>query len=233
MFHNLSSGTNLKQIDLGITNGGPPGLGQIARGQFARSFFEGFIEDLFLLFIRSAVPRERSFKSFFFILVARDILLFSSIRAHRSFSGFPKISTMSTQTRHYNVRFIRTQRGMDIPVANDYLFVAKDKERRRHRCKTRTCNASILLHMSAGGTCFELPPLHNHPPHDELIKDMEGSRTIPRSHNSATYGFDTILPLLFATLLDLRPFGGYFLPDGSITQSPRPIIATAAISHRP
>ena len=44
------------------------GLGQIARGQFARSFFEGFIEDLFLLFIRSAVPRERSFKSFFFIL---------------------------------------------------------------------------------------------------------------------------------------------------------------------
>ena len=47
---------------------GFPGLGQIARGQFARSFFEGFIEDLFLLFIRSAVPRERSFKSFFFIL---------------------------------------------------------------------------------------------------------------------------------------------------------------------
>ena len=57
--------------------------------------------------------------------------------------------------------------------------------------------------------------------------------TIPRSHNSATYGFDTILPLLFATLLDLRPFGGYFLRDDSIPQSPRPIITTAAISHCP
>ena len=55
------------------------GLGQLARGQFARSFFEGFFEDLFLLFIRSAVPRERSFNSFFFILDARDIRLCYSI----------------------------------------------------------------------------------------------------------------------------------------------------------
>ena len=59
------------------------------------------------------------------------------------------------------------------------------------------------------------------------------SITIPLRYNSAPYGFVTILPLLFPTLLVLRPFGGYFLPDGSITQSPRPIIATAAISHRP
>ena len=56
--------------------------------------------------------------------------------------------------------------------------------------------------------------------------------TIPQRNNSAKYGFVTILPFLFATLLDLRPLGKDFLPDDSITQSPRPIITTAAISHR-
>ena len=141
--------------------------------KFARSFFEGFIEDLFLLFIRSPVPRERSFKSFFFILVPRDIRLCSSIRTYRMSSGFHKIITMSTPTHHYNVRLIWTRRGMDIPVINNCLFVAKDNVRCRYRCKTWTCNAPILIRMGAGGTYYEQPPLHNRLPHDELIKDVE------------------------------------------------------------
>ena len=110
-------------------------------------------------------------------------------------SGFHNISPMSTPTRHYNVRFIRTQRGMDIPVVDNYLFVAKDKERRRHRCKTRTCNATILLHTGTGGTYYEQLPLHNHPPHDELIKDMEhknSMKTLARAAGNRSVATRTI-----------------------------------------
>ena len=102
---------------------------------------------------------------------------------------------MSTPTRHYNVRFIRTQRGMDIPVVDNYLFVAKDKERRRHRCKTRTCNATILLHTGTGGTYYEQLPLHIHPPHDELIKDMEhknSMKTLARAAGNRSVATRTI-----------------------------------------
>ena len=45
-----------------------------------------------------------------------------------------------------------------------------------------------------------------------------GSLTIPRSHNSAMYGSDTILPPLFAMLLDFLPSGIFSIRDVSVDQ---------------
>ena len=80
---------------------------------------------------------------------------------------------MSTTTRHYDVDFIKTPRNKEVPVVNGYLFVAKDRGRLRFRCKTRSCKATLLLRSDASGTYYKGAALHNHLPHDELIKEMK------------------------------------------------------------
>ena len=85
---------------------------------------------------------------------------------------------MSTTTRHYDFDFIQTQRNKDVPVVNGFLFVAKDRGRLRFRCKTWSCKATLMLRSDADGTYYEGAPLHNHPPHDELIKEMKHKNTM-------------------------------------------------------
>ena len=79
---------------------------------------------------------------------------------------------MTMPTRHYDIQYIKTQRNRDVPVVDGYLFVAKDKERLRYRCKIRSCKATILLHSDMTGTYYDGTPLLNHPPHEVPIKEM-------------------------------------------------------------
>ena len=46
-----------------------------------------------------------------------------------------------------------------------------------------------------------------------------GSVRIPLCQNSATYSSVTILPLLFAMLLDLLPFASFFIRECSVLRS--------------
>ena len=75
--------------------------------------------------------------------------------------------------RNRDVFFLATQRGKDIPVINDYIFICKDGERKRFQCRTRGCHSSIVVSTDENGTYYIGSPLHDHPPHREIIAKMK------------------------------------------------------------
>ena len=75
--------------------------------------------------------------------------------------------------RHGDILFATTQRGRDVPVINGYIFFPKDKERKRFKCRTKNCRASITVREDADGQYYTPKPTHNHPPHDVFIRHME------------------------------------------------------------
>lgn len=81
--------------------------------------------------------------------------------------------TANTESRNRDIRFVTTQRGRDVPVINGYVFTPKDKERRRFKCRTKCCNASIVVHEDHIGLYYIQRQSHNHPPHDGIISRMD------------------------------------------------------------
>ena len=75
--------------------------------------------------------------------------------------------------RMYGVTFVMSQRGKELPVVDGYVFVCKDKERRRFRCKTSTCRATLVLKQDDRGVFYDRTPHHTHPPHDALLATLE------------------------------------------------------------
>ena len=75
--------------------------------------------------------------------------------------------------RKRNMFFMETQRGKEVPVVNDYIFVCKDKDRRRFQCRTRGCLSSINVSEDENGPYYIGSPLHDHPPHSEIIAKMK------------------------------------------------------------
>ena len=81
--------------------------------------------------------------------------------------------TPATESRHRDLRFVTTQRGRGIPVINGYIFTPKDKERKRFKCRTKCCPASIIVREDQTGPYYIQRQSHNHPPHDVIIRRME------------------------------------------------------------
>ena len=81
--------------------------------------------------------------------------------------------TANTESRNRDIRFVTTQRGRDVPIINGYVFTPKDKERRRFKCRTKCCNASIVVHEDHIGLYYIQRQSHNHPPHDGIISRMD------------------------------------------------------------
>ena len=74
--------------------------------------------------------------------------------------------------RKRNMFFMETQRGKEVPVVNDYIFICKDRDRKRFRCRTIGCPASITVFRDENGQYYTGAPLHDHPPHTEIIAKM-------------------------------------------------------------
>ena len=79
----------------------------------------------------------------------------------------------NTEIHHRDILFVTTQRGRDVPVINGYIFFPKDKERKRFKCRTKNCRASITVREDADGQYYTQKPTHNHPPHDVFIRHVE------------------------------------------------------------
>ena len=82
------------------------------------------------------------------------------------------VDSRADETRHRDVEFITTQMGRDVPVIGGYIFLPKDKERRRFQCRTRKCHASVTLMSDADGPYYTNVMTHNHPTHDEVVREM-------------------------------------------------------------
>ena len=78
-----------------------------------------------------------------------------------------------TAQHNYDVTFVTSQRGKDLPVVDGYVFVSKDKERRRFCCKTKGCRATLVLKRDVHGVFYERRPQHGHPPHDVMLSSLE------------------------------------------------------------
>ena len=79
----------------------------------------------------------------------------------------------NARRRNHDIVFIATQRGKEIPIVDDYIFICKDKDRRRFQCRTRWCLSSIIVSEDEAGTYYIGSPLHDHPPHSEIIAKMK------------------------------------------------------------
>ena len=66
-----------------------------------------------------------------------------------------------------------TQRGRDVPVINGYILFPKDEERKRFKCCTKNCRASITIREDGHGQYYTPKPTHNHTPHDVFVRHME------------------------------------------------------------
>ena len=82
------------------------------------------------------------------------------------------VDASGDETRRRDVEFITTQMGRDVPVTGGYIFLPKDKERRRFRCRTRRCHATVTLMTDADGPYYTNVVTHDHPTHDEVVKEM-------------------------------------------------------------
>lgn len=82
------------------------------------------------------------------------------------------MNTGNTQ-RMYDVTFVMSQRGKELPVVEGYVFSCKDKARRQFRCKTVGCRASLIMNHDGRGLFYEGRLQHGHPPHDVVLASLE------------------------------------------------------------
>ena len=78
----------------------------------------------------------------------------------------------STRVRLQDVVFLTSQRGQRVPCISNYQFECKNKERTRFACRTRTCHVTLTWHNDSDGGYYICSKQHNHPPHDEAIKQI-------------------------------------------------------------
>ena len=98
-------------------------------------------------------------------------------------------NTTDTQQKR-GVTFVMSQRGKELPLVDGYIFVCKDSERRRFRCKTKGCCATLILKRDDCGVFYEGAPRHEHPPHDVALASLEHRNAMRRAagtkHEDAT-----------------------------------------------
>ena len=72
------------------------------------------------------------------------------------------------------VSFVNSKRGMPMPVINDYLFSAKNKERTTFKCTTEGCKCLIHIKKDESGwyTTDEIIHTESHSNHKEKIDEM-------------------------------------------------------------
>ena len=58
-------------------------------------------------------------------------------------------------------------------MIDGYVFVAKDKARKRFSCRTKACHASVTIHVDEVGPYCTSVPVHDHPAHDEVVSAMK------------------------------------------------------------
>ena len=161
------------------------GLGRFACGQFARSSFHN-----------SPVPRcnfiHRSFHSIFLSSTHPSGDFFTSFCFHRASSPFhmrgsssyfcsirysvtmeSRQQRRSREARNYDVTFVTSQRGMKLPVVSGYVFVCKDKARKRFSCRTRSCRTTLTLKRDENGVYIDETQVHTHPPHETIITSLK------------------------------------------------------------
>ena len=90
-----------------------------------------------------------------------------------------KNTTDSQKNR--GVTFVTSQRGKQLPLVDGYIFVCKDSERRRFRCKTKGCCATLILKRDDCGVFYEGTPRHEHPPHDVALASLEHRNAMRRA----------------------------------------------------
>ena len=79
----------------------------------------------------------------------------------------------SIETHNYGITFVTSQRGMELPVLDGYVFRCKDKERQRFSCRTKSCRAMLTLNRDEKGVYTVDTPVHTHPPHDTIISTLK------------------------------------------------------------
>ena len=82
-------------------------------------------------------------------------------------------SQTQDEPRHRGIEFLTTQRGNATPVIDGYIFIVKDKDRKRFGCRTRTCHASVKILVDDIGPYCTGVPVHDHPAHDEVVSVMK------------------------------------------------------------
>ena len=87
----------------------------------------------------------------------------------------------SDPQRNREVTFVTSQRGKELPVVDGYIFVCKDNERRRFRCKTNGCGATFILKRDDGGVFYEGTLHHEHHPHDVALVSLEHRNAMRRA----------------------------------------------------
>ena len=71
--------------------------------------------------------------------------------------------------------------------------MCKDKERKRFRCRTRSCGASITIFEDEEGPYYTQFPSHDHPPHDNVVEQMNHQNTLKRrAQSKASRNLQTI-----------------------------------------
>ena len=78
----------------------------------------------------------------------------------------------SIETHNYGITFVTSQRGMELPVLDGYVFRCKDK-RQRFSCRTKSCRAMLTLNRDEKSVYTVDTPIHTHPPHDTIISTLK------------------------------------------------------------
>ena len=128
-------------------------------------------------------------------LVSTRILNISICEACLSFIGSDIQNVMSLQRgqqpdkeRNYDISFVTSQRGMKLPVVSGYVFVCKDKARKRFSCRTTNCRARLTLKSDGNGIYTDDTPVHTHPPHETTIASLQHKnkmREAAREHRTS------------------------------------------------
>lgn len=74
--------------------------------------------------------------------------------------------------RNYNIAFVTSQRGMEMPAVDGYVFVCKDKACTRFVCRTKSCRSTLTLKHDDNGPYTDETPTHTHPPHESVIASL-------------------------------------------------------------
>ena len=77
------------------------------------------------------------------------------------------------ETRHRGIDFLTTQRDKVIPVIDGYIFMAKDRGRKRFSCRTRTCHATVRILVDEIGPYYTGVIVHDHPEHEEVVNELK------------------------------------------------------------
>ena len=77
------------------------------------------------------------------------------------------------EARNYDITFVTSQRGMKLPVIDGYVFVCKDKARKRFTCRTRSCRTTLTLKQDENGVYTDETIVHTHPPHETIIASLK------------------------------------------------------------